>query len=78
MARNKTNPDADETTEIEAIEPEPINDSAKFHALVKEKMSAGLPREDAVTVARQQIEHDKALAEKEAAETKAKTVPVAN
>ena len=29
-----------------------------FHALVKEKVGAGLPRPDAVTVARRQIEYD--------------------
>jgi len=35
------------------------SESGKFARLVKEKMAAGLPKDDAEEVARRQIEHDK-------------------
>ena len=50
--REQFPPSAQAVTDVET-------ESGKFARLVKEKMAAGLPKDDAEEVARRQIEHDK-------------------
>ncbi|HSI84238.1 MAG TPA: hypothetical protein VK970_10675 [Candidatus Methylacidiphilales bacterium] len=62
MARKPADNDPDDKQDLQEVEVTPsAADTAKFRALVKQKIAAGLPREDAEEVAKRQIEHDKAL-----------------